>query len=251
MRALTSSGTPRSSPAAWVMPPITRTSTYSRMDGLMPLLHDVRHRLGHLRQRGEGGQDRGRRREPGLELDGHLGRDGQGALGADEQLGQVVAARALDELAAGPQHGAVGQHHLEPEHVMAGHPVADGAHAAGVGGHVAAERAALLAGRDRVDQAQRRQLAVELLERHARLHHGDLVLGVDLHGSASCGRRPAGCRRRRARPRPRARCRCPGPPPARRVRSPACRTSDTSSVEPGSTTASGTTGTVVSASSCV
>ena len=35
-------------------------------------------------------------------------------------------------------------------------------------------------GRHGVDEAQRGQLAVELLERHARLHHGDLVLGVDL-----------------------------------------------------------------------
>ena len=38
MPALTSSGMPRSSPAAWVMPAITIVSTYSRMDGLIPLL---------------------------------------------------------------------------------------------------------------------------------------------------------------------------------------------------------------------
>ena len=144
-------------------------------------VHDVGHRVGHLREGGERGQDRGRLGEPGLELDGHLGGDGQGPLGADEQLGQVVAARALDELAPGAQDGAVGQHHLEAEHVMARHPVAHGPHAAGVGRHVPAQRAALLARRHRVDQTQRGELAVQLLQCHPRLHHGDLVLGVDLH----------------------------------------------------------------------
>ena len=64
---------------------------------------------------------------------------------------------------------------------------------------------------------KRRQLGVELLERHARLHHGDLVLGVDLpdplhavedgHRAAEeafgrwltdrVARRPAGARARR------------------------------------------------------
>ena len=134
----------------------------------------------HLGQRGEGGEDGGRCAEAGLDLHRDLGRDGESALGADEQLGQVVPARALDELAARAQHLAIGQHHFESEHVMAGHAVANGPHAAGVGGHVPAERAALLARGDGVDEAERRELAVELLERHARLHDGDLVLGIDL-----------------------------------------------------------------------
>jgi hypothetical protein len=109
-------------------------------------LHNVWHRMSHLGQGGERGQDRGRRGGPGLELHGHLRGDGQGPLGADEQLREVVAARDLDELPAGPQDGAVGQHHLEPEHVVACHPVADGTHPAGVGGHVPSEGPALLAG---------------------------------------------------------------------------------------------------------
>ena len=221
MRALMSSGTPRSSPAAWVMPPITSTSMYSRMEGSIPLPHDVGHGPRHFGQGGERGQDGGRLGEPGLDLDGDLRRDGQGPLGADEQLGQVVPARALDELSAGAQHGAVRQHDLEPEHVVAGHPVADGAHAAGVGGHVASERAALLAGRHRVDQPQRGELAVELLERHPRLDDGDLVLRVDLEDPLHAVEGQQDAVRRPGRPRPRAPCRCRGPPPAPRARSPA------------------------------
>ena len=104
---------------------------------------------------------------------------------------------------------------------MTGHPVADGTHAAGVGGDVPPERAALLARRHRVDEPERRELAVELLERHPRLDDGDLVLGVDLARSASCGRRRAGCRRPPERRRRRAPCRCRGPRPGRRARWPA------------------------------
>ena len=48
----------------------------------------------------------------------------QGALRADQQLGEVVAGRGLDELAAGADDLAVGQHDLEAEHVVACHPVA-------------------------------------------------------------------------------------------------------------------------------
>ena len=131
---------------AAVMPAMTRTSTYSRIGGLHPAGHHVRDSMGDLRP--------GWRKGPAA-WPTWLGRGctlrvisvvrASVPFGADEQLGQVVTARGLDEFAAGAQHGAVGQHHLEPEHVMAGDAVAHGAHAAGVGGHVAAERGARLA----------------------------------------------------------------------------------------------------------
>ena len=142
--------------------------------------HDPGHGVGHLAERGEGDEHGGGLGRPGLHLHGHLGRHGQRPLRADEQLRQVVAGRALHELPAGAQHPAVGQDDLEPEDVVAGHAVADGAHAAGVGPDVAAERGALLAGGHRIGQAERQELRVELFEGHARLDDGDLVLGVDL-----------------------------------------------------------------------
>ena len=63
---------------------------------------------------------------------------------------------------------------------MAGHPVLDGSHASGIGGHVSPETRRLLAGEDRVDEAVRRQRRVELGEGDARFDDGDVVVEVDL-----------------------------------------------------------------------
>ena len=63
---------------------------------------------------------------------------------------------------------------------MTGDAVADRPHSTGIGGHVPAQRTALLTRRDGIDKPERRELAVELFQRHARLHHCDLVLRVDL-----------------------------------------------------------------------
>ena len=70
----------------------------------------------------------------------------------------------------------VGEHGLEPEHLVAGHAVLHRAHAAGVGRDVAAEAGAVLAGEHRVDEAVRGGDLVELVERDARLHDRDVVL---------------------------------------------------------------------------
>ncbi len=122
-----------------------------------PAAHDVRHRLRHLGQGGEGRQDRRRLGQAWLDLQGDLGGDGQRPLRADEQLREVVTRGDLHELAAGAHDGTVGQHDLEAEDVVPRDAVAHGAHAAGVRGDVAPEGRSRLAGRDRVDQAQGRQ----------------------------------------------------------------------------------------------
>ena len=68
-----------------------------------------------------------------------LGDHAERALGADEQLGQVVAGVVLAEPAQPVPDAAVGQHDLEAEHQLAGHAVAQHRGAAGVGGEVAAD----------------------------------------------------------------------------------------------------------------
>ncbi len=75
------------------------------------------------------------------------------ALGSDDELGEVVAGRRLDELPARAHDLARPEHHLEAEDVGPCHAVADGPHPAGVRGDVAAERRALLAGLHGVDEA--------------------------------------------------------------------------------------------------
>ena len=107
--------------------------------------HDPGHGVRHVGQGPERDQDGGGVRRPWLHLHRHLGCHGQGALRTDEQLRQVVAGGALDEFAPGAQHGPVGQHRLEAQHVVAGHAVADGAHSTGIGPDVPTQRCCLLA----------------------------------------------------------------------------------------------------------
>ena len=106
--------------------------------------------LGHPEQR-HGGRD-GRHRDPGGRVPwggGEEPQHGPGdhaerALGPDEELGEVVAGVVLAQAAQPVPDPAVGQHHLEPEHELAGHPVAQHGGAAGVGGEVPPDGAAAL-----------------------------------------------------------------------------------------------------------
>ncbi len=87
--------------------------------------------------RGLGGRD---------ELEGHLGDDAQGALGADHQVQQAVTRAGLGHGGAEVDDLAGGQDHGHGLHIIPGGAVLDGPHAAGVGGHVAAQGSQLLAG---------------------------------------------------------------------------------------------------------
>src|SRR5262249_59084409 len=101
-----------------------------RRRGLVDRVEDREHRLDGLRLLEDAHDDpRG---------------DPERALGADEDAGQVVAARVA-RLAAEPHDLAVGHDHLEPEDVIGGDAVLQGVRAAGVVGDVAADRARLLA----------------------------------------------------------------------------------------------------------
>ena len=100
--------------------------------------------------------------------------------GPDDELGEVVAARRLHVLPAAADHLTGAQHGFDAEHLVAGHAVLHGPHAAGVGGHVAAEAGAVLAREHRVDEAVDRGGGIELVEGDTGLHDGDVVLEVDL-----------------------------------------------------------------------
>ena len=162
------------------MPAITNTSTYSRMDGSMPLLTMWGTACATSASVPNGAST--------VDDAVNLGwtftvTSVVTASVPSEPIRSWVRSYPLEHLTNLPpvrSTPAVGQHHLQPEHVVAGHAVAHGAHATRIGGDVPAEGAALLAGGDRVDEPERGQLGVELLERHAGLHHCDLVLGVDL-----------------------------------------------------------------------
>ena len=113
------------------------------------VLEDRRHRARSRRSAGSaaatsstvanGISDRDAVREPRVQPQDRLGGEGERALRADDQLREVVARRGLHELAAGAQHLAGAEHGGEAEHLVAGDAVVHRAHAAGVGGDVAAE----------------------------------------------------------------------------------------------------------------
>ena len=117
--------------------------------------------------------------EPGVQAKDGLGGQRQRALGTNDELGEVVARGGFDELAPGAHDLAGAEHGGQPEHLVAGHAVAHGPHAAGVGGHVAAEAGRTLPGEHRVDQPHGGRCLVELGEGDSRLDHGHVIVGVD------------------------------------------------------------------------
>ena len=92
----------------------------------------------HIREGREGRQWIGAQRD---ELEGGFDDDAEGALGAGEQGGEVESGDALDSAVAQAGDGAVGQDDRDLADVLAGHTVFHAAHASGVGGDIAADRA--------------------------------------------------------------------------------------------------------------
>ena len=114
------------------------------------------------------------------------------------ELGEVVAAGGLHEPAAGGDDLAGAEDRLEAEDVVAGDPVLDRPHPAGVGGDVAPEAGRLLA---RGTPGRPARAGPRAASSSARVtpgcDHGHLVGRVDLEdGGPSARRRP------RCRPRP-------------------------------------------------
>ena len=122
--------------------------------------------LGHGAERREHG---GGVRLARIETQDRLGDHGERALGADDQLGEVVARGRLHELAPGPDDLAGAEHGLEPEHLVARDPVFHRAHSARVGGD-ACRRRSRCARRGRPDR--RARVAPRLRRARRRLTPG-------------------------------------------------------------------------------
>ena len=110
--------------------------------------------------------------------------DAQGALRADERAEQVRP-RLVEALASELHELAVRQDDRQAAHVVDREAVLQAVCAAGVLGHVAADRADLLAGRiRRVEVAVRRNRAGDLEVRDARLHNHAATVEIDLEDAA-------------------------------------------------------------------
>ncbi len=151
-------------------------------------LIDHLHRGGHQPAGDDGGHRRRgvvhhvEDREHGLDrrrllhdADDDLGGDAEGALGADEEPGEVIALR-IARLAADPDHLAVREHHFQAQHVVGGDAVLERVRAARVVGDIAADGAGLLAGGiRRVVEALRADGPGEMQVDEPRLHHRELI----------------------------------------------------------------------------
>ncbi len=138
----------------------------------------------HLGERCAGGElhpGRGALHRLRPELQHHAGDDAERALRADEVLLEVVAGVVLAQALHVVEDLAVGQHHLQPEHEVARHAVAQHGQPAGVGADVAAEPAAALraeAERQHEPALPRRLLRIR--QHHAGVGRERVAKRVDL-----------------------------------------------------------------------
>ena len=112
-----------------------RDDAADRLAGVVHAFKNAEHRLVSL----------GRPGEP----DQHLRDDAKHPFAADDRPAQIVTVHLLAAVGSGsqPNHFAIGQHHLEAEHVVGRDAVFERVRPAGVGGHVAADGASRLARR--------------------------------------------------------------------------------------------------------
>ena len=133
-------------------------------------------------------------------------RDRDGPFGADEEAEQIRSGR-ISERDAEVHDLAIGHHRLDFEHVMHGEPILQAVGAAGVLGHVPANRADLLAGVIRcVVKAERRHLARDFEIGDAWLDSHALVRDIDVEDTIETRQRDddAARYRQRAAGEPRA-----------------------------------------------
>ena len=165
--------------------------------------HDPEDRVDRRGDGGKGGAERRLHRRLRDEPQHDPRDDRERPFRANEQVREVVAGNVLHRLAAGLDDLAGRQHRLEPEDVVAGHPVLERARPAGVFADVAADRRPAEAGWvRRIEQPDALDGVLQVARDDVRLDDGDEVRLVDLedpvqplqaeHDAAPHGHGPAG-----------------------------------------------------------
>ena len=127
---------------------------------------------------------------PRMQLQRRRGDDAERAFAADEEVAQVVAGVVLAQARQAVPDLALGRHHLEAEAELARIAVAQHLRAAGVGGEVAADRAAAFGGEaEREQQAVLRRRLLHPLQHAAGLGDEGEVGCVDAADAVQAGRR--------------------------------------------------------------
>lgn len=105
-----------------------------------PVADDARDRPARVGQGVEVGDARSRDRRHGQQRHRDLGDHREGALGAGEQPGEVIARDVLPQSAAGADHLAGGQHRLEAQDVVARDAILEAAQPTRAHGDIPADR---------------------------------------------------------------------------------------------------------------
>ena len=169
-------------------------------DRQQPVAHDVGDRVAGGGERVEDGERGVRGLGERDEAQRDFQRDAEQALRAAEHPGPVRA-HGLDAVAPEAHDLAVGQHGLDPEHVVARHPVLEAVRAARVEGEVAADRADGLARRvGRVGQPVARGGPADVEVDDAGLDDGGARVRVDAQDAVEPVERDDDPARHRQRP---------------------------------------------------
>ena len=195
-----------------------------------------RQRVLRIGEADEGGRARAR---PGEQLQRRGGDDPQRALGADEQVLEIVAGVVLAQLGKEIGDAPVGEHDLDAERQVARVAIGDDRDAAGVGGEIAADRGGCLPKRAPGETAGRPPRPPPGLRRASRpLRRSSRWRRRRPRGCGSSASATAAARRRWRRELAADQ---PGLPPCGTIATPAAAqaatTAETSAVEPGRATA--------------
>src|SRR5213076_662806 len=137
-------------------------------------LPEQRHRGAHFRQRH---QRRGAGADLREQLHSRGGDHPERALRAEKQRLDVVAGIVLAQRREALEDAPPGQHHLEPEHQVAHHAVAQHVHAAGIGREIAADLTAALRAQAQREEAPGRICRLLHLRQNAAGLRGQRVVG--------------------------------------------------------------------------
>ena len=143
----------------------------------MTMREDRLHRGGRRPHVGKTGRKHRARRRPRQQTQRGFGHDPEHPFRSGEQPDQIETGLVLVRPPADARHRAVGQHHLEPENVMARHPVFQAARTARIGRDVPADAAVFEAGRiGRIKKSLAPRRLLQMPGDHPRLDHRDEIL---------------------------------------------------------------------------
>ena len=147
----------------------------------------MRHRFNSTFHIREGYQQADRNLGQGDQLQHGFADDGEGALGADDQILQTVAGAVLSYGGTEGLNLAVGEHHGQGADIVPGDTIFYGTHTASIGGDIAADGGTLFAGIRRIKKVIFFCKGCQLHQQHTGLNGNRQIIGVQLQNLVHFG----------------------------------------------------------------